>query len=950
MIHVLLFNDFQLSLGDRQINLRHNKSKAVIAWLALNNSTWSRDSIAELLWPHLERDRQLANLRVVLSELRKSCGSHLMVTTTGISLNRTISIDVSQFTTSISRKCRTFRDAKVIENGLSVYTGPLLHGFRVGDAPDFEFNIDLLRRHLTSMFIDATIDLCDYLIFHNQQNRAIMLLEKALNVEPNHDKLHTLYVKALDIADQPGQVIAYTTTRAQLANSYVQETSDKVLSELATANTTLFLDGEEFTYQSQLSTLPPILGRESQISQILELIYDSNTPVITFVGPGGVGKTRLAFEVIGRLYDPEYISKQQTANLPKQYHYDKIVFADLSEIMSKDEIVPKIFFAFQGQMVGYKPPLVELAQRIGLQRYLLVLDNLEHLIPHVNLVIDYIQAKCPNTQLVTTSRQRLRLRRERVISIRSLTVPTNDQSEADLFDNPAVQLFLYFSSLHSDADFSNDLYHIGQLCRVLDGLPLAIELAASRTALLSPKEILERLTNSNLNLTSPSHHVPLRHRSLEESISWSYSLLTDAAKQVLLTVHTLQNDGSLNAIVALSGLSEHESIDGALRLVDAGLATKHIFRGMTRLVLPASIVEYLTSRTDLYAQKQALDQKHVLYFLAQAENLAYQLKGRDQLETLRLMARDFHNYKSALQYAQSQSERVTFSKLCLSLAWFWTLTGYLSFGISNLEKAIELLNNPEEYKLSPLLKCQCQIYLAFFYILQGNENEAKMNLVSARDCLSANPSETILAQCINYEALLQIILNPQLTPAEIFDLCNKLDQAERKFKMVHDSWNQARVIYNKSHLETLAEDFVAALDTLERAVVIFSSLEDIRSIAMCKMQRGIIEELLGDSQEARKSLLSAFEELRGLGDIVQAARALSALAGNSVSLEMYNTAALLFGAAEHIYETTGLSFPSSYGGIIENYVKRARASIGEVNWGKYYKIGKAEGISVTIES
>jgi predicted ATPase/DNA-binding winged helix-turn-helix (wHTH) protein len=450
------------------------------------------------------------------------------------------------------------------------------------------------------------------------------------------------------------------------------------------------------TQEAMRTNLPPSLtafvGRRQALAEVREQVRRSR--VVTLVGAGGTGKTRLSLEA----------ARPLAGVFP-----DGIWLVELAPLADASLVARAIVAALGARAEGDAPPLTLIESTLRDRRVLLLLDNCEHVIEEAAKVAQALLKALPDVHLLATSREALGIEGEAVFRVPSLTMPGSHASPAppDVIASEAGQLFVERASGVQPGFTLTDrnAAAVAQVCRRLDGIPLAIELAAARLTALSVEEIAQRIDDRFHLLTGGLRTALPRHRTLRALVDWSYDLLSASERRVLEAMSVFAGGFSLDAAerVCADAATERSGVlDAVEHLVAKSLVIAEMRDGTgTRYRLLESIRQYADEKLIEGGRADAMRRRHFAHFLQLAESGARALKGPLGLEWLDRLEAEHDNLRAALDWS-GNAEPSRYAQLAGVLRYFWDTRGLYAEGWARLERAVALHGASDPVRLAVL--------------------------------------------------------------------------------------------------------------------------------------------------------------------------------------------------------------------------------------------------------
>jgi predicted ATPase/DNA-binding CsgD family transcriptional regulator/Tfp pilus assembly protein PilF len=876
-------------------------------------------------------------------------------------------VDVDAFEEAAAT-ARHSRDPAAYRATIDLYAGELLPEDR------YEQWAEARREELRHMYLALFVELAGLYEERGEYGSAVEILRTAVAEEPTLEEAHAALMRLYALSGQQRDALQqYERLREVLSQELFVEpdTTTQRLREDISAGRSVpaqpTVTPTEEPSDAGKHNLPAgrtsFVGREHEMIEIKRHL--AMTRLLTLTGAGGSGKTRLALEVARDLIG---------------VYPDGVWLAELASLSQGEFVAQSVAEAVGVPGQPDRPLTDTLVDALRAKKMLLVLDNCEHLIDAVGDLVALLLDSCPRLRILATSREVLGMVGEVTWTVSLLAVPDLSRllTVPKLEGYEALRLFVDRARQRNPAFVlrSENAQAVAQICVHLDGLPLAIELAAARIRMLPPQALLDRLKDRLKLLTGGPRELSERQRTLRSTMEWSYALLDEGERVLFGRLAVFSGGRTLEAIEAICDAEGDLAVDafeGVSSLLDKSLLRQEEgSNGEPRFVMLETIHEFAREKLGQSAEAEEIKRAHAEYFLTLAEEAYPELKGANQLEWLERLEAEHDNMRAALSWASQRKETEVALRLGGALFAFWSVRGYNSEGRRWLEEALAM-----DGSVSPEVRGMALAGVGALALDQGDLDRAKEACQQGLELLAHEAREASEAKLNLLEFLGWVALERE----EHGQAQQLFEKGLAMSREISDTWWLASSLLNLAQVSHSRGDYERATELYEENIALLRELGARQGLAACLNNLAMLVYYQGDLGQAAQLTeegVAVYRELGAIGgatqgicnlgwitllqdDLGRAAdlygeslslswdtglnplvqRALEGFACLAGAKEDLERAARLWGAAQALHETKGIPRDIDFLAESDVRISAVRLGMGEEAWEEVYQKGRA---------
>jgi predicted ATPase/DNA-binding CsgD family transcriptional regulator len=727
------------------------------------------------------------------------------------------------------------------------------------------------------------------------------------------------------VLDDARAHLSDATFNDELARGARSDLDELVEHALAIPEPPPLADGQDAVPHNLPAQPTSLVDRVDELRTLEQELADPQVRLVTLVGPAGSGKTRLAIEAAWRV---------------RSHFPDGVFVVPLADVSDPGMIVAALGEPLGVRDGGAQHLRASLHHRLENRRILLVLDSFEHLMSAAGEIEDLL-GLAPSVRMLITSRAVVSIRGSRELQVQPLEVPlATDAPDPDRIRAvPAVALFVHRAQAVAPAFTLNrqTAPAVAELCGLLDGLPLAIELVAARVNAMEPARILSYLRTGQELVSGGPSDVPARHRTITAAINWSYELLAPEQREMLCFLAVFANGSSLTSIRSVWRMT-HTGAQGRAALVDRlivdlveqSLIVADASRRELRIRMLETVRSFARQRLDVSGQPDRVRQAHAQYFLTLSERAATQFEGPGLEEAMDLLETEYSNIRDALAWTLERGSLDLGLRFVVALHYFWWIRGHLGEGRRWTDTVCAASTTGAADWRARAIMAQA--------LLAGCQGDLDRALVASTESVSAFRAagdQKWLGRAIAVQATVQLLRHDNNSAAQLLEESLELQTRSG------DRWAQGFTLHNLAQLALAQGDVQRADGLIDEARRAFDSIGDLRGHAFTCWTRALVLIVTDEVELARREVVEALSAFRRIREAYGAVVALATLARIELLRGLHKRAAELGSAADALQYTFGRVPLNRYGEDVAAVVNAARVNLDPSSFARASDAGRA---------
>lgn len=901
--------------GEARTAFAYDKVRGLLAYLVVEaDRPHRRDWLATLFWPDQARRSALQSLSQALYQLRRALGEtagaapYLLTTPQSVQFNTQSDfwLDLHAFTQLLDA-CTSHDHPHLhtcpaclarLAQAVALYRGHFLVGFSLADSPEFDEWTLLQRERLQRLALEALHHLTTAYERQGVYDQALRYGQQWLALDPWQEEAHRAVMRSLAASGERAAALAHFTACQRLL-------ADEVGAEPAAETVALYqrilaADGQLLalaTHHNLPVPATPLIGRRQELGTIEQRLSDPACRLLSLIGAGGSGKSRLALEAAAHLA-PAFA--------------DGVTFVALAAVDSPAALVAAIGQALGLAFARQEEPQRQLISYLQAKNLLLLLDNFEHLLSSTPLLTQILESAA-QVKLLVTSRAQLNLQGEQIIPISGLALPDyihahppDENACTTLAATDAVAFFLYHARrLHPAYEpTADDLAAIARICVAVDGIPLAILLAAAWLPVLTPAAIAHQLLDEAAQdehgidfLTADWPDLPARQRRMRTVLDQAWRLLREPEQRVMAALTVFRGGFTYQAANAVTG--------AALRQLRTLRETSWLHQNAdNRYEIHELLRQYAREQ-----QKQTpalvlqVQDRHCSYFAAALAQWATELQGERQLTALHELEAELDNVRAAWQWALAQGEIEAIDQALEGLALYDDWCGHCQQGEALCQAAVARLRRHLVDEERTLLVRLLAWHARFSQMLTHHEL-AQNSLQEALALLETLPQSE---QTVRYAQAFALYVAGQLAaPLDRQEAQRCWEASLALYRTLADGWGESQLLNGLGRLALEMSDYATARRLLEESLAISQSLGDRKSMAHALCFLSNVYATQNELATAIRLIDQSVTISQSLGDRLGAAESMGRMAGTLAYEGHFAESAALFAQSSAIYQEQGV--------------------------------------------